>query len=296
MIPPRRGFTLVELLVVIGIIAILIGLLLPAVQKVRDAAARSRCANNLHQIGLSLHNYHDTASMLPPGVTSAQPGEAFPRMTWAARLLPWLEQEPLWRATVAAYDYLPVPYVDPPHIGFGMPVKTFACPADPRPSQPQPTHKGLRPALTSYVGVLGVAWTDTAGVLFLDSRLRLTDITDGTSNTLAVGERPPSADAWYGWWYAGYGQNGTGSADMLLGAREWNRGGPYVSDCPPGPYHFGPGRFDEQCDLFRYSSPHAGGAHFLFADGAVRFLSYGADGVLPALATRAGGESVALPD
>jgi prepilin-type N-terminal cleavage/methylation domain-containing protein/prepilin-type processing-associated H-X9-DG protein len=296
MTPPRRAFTLIELLVAIGIIGILTALLLQAVQKVRSAADRSQCENNLHQIGLALHNYHDTASTLPPGVTSAHPGEPFPRMSWQARLLPFLEQEPLWRAAVAAYDYQPVPYVDPPHIGFGMPIKLFACPTDPRTLLPQPAHDGLQPALTSYVGVLGLAWSDTAGILFLDSRVRLTDITDGTSNTLAAGERPPSADAWYGWWYAGYGQNGTGSADMLLGARETNLGGPYVSGCPAGPYHFVPGRLEDQCDLFHYWSPHTGGAQFLFADGAVHFLSYDADAVLPALATRAGGEPVTLPD
>ncbi len=293
---PHRGFTLLELLVVIAIIGILLALLLPAVQKVRSTAARIQCANNLKQLGLALHNYHDANSALPQGVTSEQPGEPYPRISWLARLLPYLEQDALWRATVGAYEYQQVPFADPPHVAFGTPVRVFSCPADSRTLDPQPTHGGRRPALTSYLGVLGTAYDQTDGVLFRDSRVRLTDITDGTSNTLMVGERPPSADLWYGWWYAGYGQAGSGSADMLLGVRERNFGGPYVAACPPGPYHFGPGRVTEQCDLFHFWSLHSGGAHFLFADGSVRFLRYEADGVLPALATRAGGEVGALPD
>src|SRR5262249_44698757 len=151
-------------------------------------------------------------------------------------LLPYLEQEPLWRVTVAAYDYQPWPYAYPTHLGFATPLPVFSCPADSRTLEPQNTHQNLRAALTSYVGVLGTAYDHMDGVLFLDSRVRLTDITDGTSNTLMAGERPPSADFWYGWWYAGYGQAGTGSADMLLGARERNFGGGYVSACPLGPY------------------------------------------------------------
>jgi prepilin-type processing-associated H-X9-DG protein len=112
-----------------------------------------------------------------------------------------------------------------------------------------------------------------------------------------AGERPPSADFWYGWWYAGFGQAGTGSGDMLLGVRERNRGGYiYTYFCAPGPYSFSPGRFDNQCDLFHFWSPHPGGAHFLFGDGSARFLGYAADPILPALATRAGGEVAALPD
>jgi prepilin-type processing-associated H-X9-DG protein len=83
---------------------------------------------------------------------------------------------------------------------------------------------------------------------------------------------------------------------MLLGVREVNLGGPYVAACPPGPYHFQPGRLTQQCDLFRFWSLHSGGAHFLFADAAVHFLSYDADSVLPALASRAGGEIVTLPN
>jgi prepilin-type N-terminal cleavage/methylation domain-containing protein/prepilin-type processing-associated H-X9-DG protein len=289
------AFTLIELLVVIAIISASMGLLLPAVQKIRAAANRIQCANNLKQLGLALHHYHDAQSTLPPGFTSDRPREPFPRITWLTRLLPYLEQEPLWRITVAAYDYRRIPYINPPHLGFGMPIKVLACPADSRALEPQNTHQGYRPALTSYVGVLGTAYDRTDGVVFRDSRIRLTDITDGTSTTLLAGERPPSADFWYGWWYAGFGQAGTGSADMLLGARERNFGGPYIATCPRGPYHFQAGRVDEQCDLFHFWSLHSGGAHFLFADGSVHFLSYQADAVLPALATRAGGEVVELP-
>jgi prepilin-type N-terminal cleavage/methylation domain-containing protein/prepilin-type processing-associated H-X9-DG protein len=291
----RTAFTLIELLLVIAIIGTLLGLLLPAVQKVRAAACRIACANNLKQIGLALHQYHDARGTLPPGVTSHRPGEPFPRMTWLARLLPHLEQDQLWHATVASYEYSPWPYDNPPHIGFGMPVKAFACPADGRTPGPQPTHRGRRPALTSYVGVLGTAYHRPDGVLFQDSAIRLTDITDGSSSTLMVGERPPSTDFWYGWWYAGYGQAGTGSADMLLGARERNSGEGHADPCPPGPYHFQEGRITEQCELFHFWSLHTGGAHFLFADGSVRFLSYSADPVLPALATRGGGEASETP-
>jgi prepilin-type N-terminal cleavage/methylation domain-containing protein len=296
MRPPRRAFSLIELLVVIALLGVLLGLLLPAVQKVRAAAARIQCTNNLKQIGLALHNYHDTNSALPPGVTSSRSGDPYRRMAWLTRLLPFLEHDPLWRATVAAYQHERRPFTDPPHVGFGTPVRLFSCPADGRTSEPQVTHRNRRPALTSYVGVLGTAYDQTDGVLFLDSGVRLTDIADGTSNTVMAGERPPSADFWYGWWYAGVGQAGTGSADMLLGARERNWRGPYVKHCPEGPYRFQEGRVTEQCDLFHFWSLHSGGGHFLFASGAVRFLAYSADPLLPALATRSGGEPVALPD
>lgn len=286
------AFTLLELLVVVAIIGVLLSLLLPAVQKVRAASARIQCADNLRQIGIALHHYHDGHLTLPSGFSADGPQELFPRMTWLTRLLPFLEQEALWRATVAAYGYRPTPYVNPPHLGFGTPIRVFACPADSRTLEPQSTYQDLWPALTSYVGVLGTAYDRTDGALFRNSHVRLTDILDGTSSTLMVGERPPSADFWYGWWYAGYGQAGTGSADMLLGVREINARGPYVAGCPQGPYHFRAGQVDAQCDLFHFWSLHSGGASFLFADGSVHFLRYEADTVLPALATRAGGEVV----
>ncbi len=129
----------------------------------------------------------------------------------------------------------------------------------------------------------------------MDSRIRLNDITDGTSSTLVAGERPPSADFWYGWWYAGVAQSGTGSPDMVLGVRELNVNAAFAWFCPPGPYHFQAGSINNQCDVFHFWSPHSGGANFLFADGHVQFLTYSADSILPALATRAGGEAADIP-
>jgi prepilin-type processing-associated H-X9-DG protein len=159
---------------------------------------------------------------------------------------------------------------------------------------PQFTHQGHYVALTSYLGCSGINYTKLDGVLFRGSRIRLTDVMDGTANTLLAGERPPSADFWYGWWYAASGFFGTATADLVLGVREISNDGDYTRGCTP-PYPFAPGRFDQQCDLFHYWSPHIGGAHFVLCDGSVRFLSYSADAILPALATRSGGEPVELP-
>lgn len=292
----RSALTLIEVLIVIAIISTLIGLLLPAVQKVREAAARSQCQNNMKQIGLALHGYQAIQRTLPAGVTLNQPSEPFPRMTWLARILPYLEQEPLWQRTLAAYrqDYNALD--NPPHIGLATPLPLYSCPSDGRASMPQNTHEGYRVALTDYVGVNGVDQTRYDGVLYPGSSVRFADITDGLSETLLVGERPPSADFWYGWWYTGFGQGGSGTPDYLLGARELNFGGVYVWYCPRGPAHFGSGQFNEQCDVSHFWSPHPGGANFLFCDGSVHFLAYTADSILPALATRAGGEVANLAD
>lgn len=295
--PHRKALTLVELLVVIGIIGMFLALLLPAVHKARGIANRIKCGNNLKQIGLSLHLHHQDYKRFPPGISSGNTVEdPYLRMTWLTRLLPYVERHDLWRTALAAYDFQPSPFVNPPHVGLSTPVRLFTCPEDPRTFTAQLTHRRRYVAVTSYVGVLGTAYDRPDGVLLLDSRTRLEDINDGTSNTLMVGERPPSTDFWYGWWYAGFGQAGTGSIDMLLGARERNLGGAFVESCPPGPYHFQPGRQDQQCDVFHFWSQHNSGAHFLFGDGSVRFLNYSADRVLPALATRHGSEVVTHPD
>jgi prepilin-type processing-associated H-X9-DG protein len=291
----RPAVTLVELLVVVAIVAVLLGLLLPAVQKVRAAAARTHCQSNLKQIGLALHAYHTRHDHFPRGFTPRAAKEPYPRMTWLTRLLPDVEQDVLWRMAVDAYEVQRIP-TRQPHVGIRQPIKTYSCPTDSRTATPQTTHRGRVVALTSYVGVSGLDYTDTFGVLSVGPPVRLTCIPDGSSPTLAVGERPPSADRWYGWWYTGYGQKGTGSADMVLGAAERSAAGPYVRGCPAGPYPFGPGSPDEQCDLFHFWSLHPGGGNVAFADGSVRFVPYAAATVLPALATRAGGKVVALPD
>jgi len=294
--PRPCAFTLLELLVVIAIIAALMGLSISAVQRVRESAARLKCQSNLRQIGLALHHFHDAHGFLPPGITSIKTGEPFPRMGWPTRRLPFLEQEALWRQTQLAYQTNLIPSENPPHMGFATPLSLFACPLDPRIGEAQPSHNGRVAALTSYVGVVGLNYLDFGGVLFRDSRIRFVDIGDGTSNTLAAGERPPSADCWYGWWYAGFGQMGSGSPDMLLGVRELNIGGEFASMCAPGPHLFGPARIDEPCSHFHFWSLHSGAANFLFADGSVRFLRYSTDAVFPALASRAGGEVASAYD
>jgi prepilin-type processing-associated H-X9-DG protein len=290
----RSAYTVIELLAVTAILAVLTGLTLAVIQRVRGAAERARCADQLRQIGLALHQLHDTNRGLPPGVTPERRGELYPRLSWHTRLLPLVEQDILWRQTREAFRLEPWPFINPPHLGLATPVLIFGCPSDDPTREPQFSH-GRRVALTSFVGVLGTDLFSPDGVLYLGSSVRLTDVTDGTAHTLLVGERPPSADMWYGWWYAGVGQDRTGSADMLLGVRERNVREGYTWMCPSGPYSFRPGRLNNQCDLLHFWSLHPGGAHFLFCDGSVRFLTYDADPLLPALATRAGGEPAALP-
>jgi len=292
----RRAFTMIDLIVVILIIAVLIALLMPAVMRARASAIRTQCANNLRQISVALHNYHALEMSFPPGIESDRPGQPYPFVSWLTLLLPHLEQDALSSQTDSAYKSDPWPFDNPPHIGMDTPIKVFACPADPRVLEAHDTHQGYRVASTSYVGVLGTAWNHPDGVLFQDSSVRVTDIIDGASNTLIVGERPPSPDYWYGWWYAGSGQSGTGSGDMLLGVTDRYLGGGYASDCPLVSYQFQEGQPGNECDVFHFWSLHPGGANFIFADGSVHFLSYRSAPLLPALATRAGGEVSLPPD
>ncbi len=272
------AFTLIEVLVVIAVLGVLIGLLLPAVQQVREAAARTRCGNNLKQIGVAMHLYHNNNQSFPSAFSTT----SFRYLSWMGRLLPCLEQESLWAQVQTAYQVNPWPWANPPHpLATVMPL--YACPSDPRASQTvlaqgivlppgTATTSGpttLQVALTSYLGVEGLNLNSRDGVIYANSCIRMQDITDGTSQTLLVGERPASADLAYGWWYAGAGQDLTGSADVVLGVSEINVIRP--GDCPSGPYSFGPGNLTQECDLFHFWSLHPGGANFLFADGRVVF-------------------------
>ncbi len=291
----RRGFTLLELLVVIAILAVLAGLLLGGVQKVRAAAARTKCANNLRQLGLALQGYHDARGALPPGNSADRPANPYPFASWAAFVLPHVEQGESWRQLQAAYSQDRY-FATPPHATYrARPLALFGCPADARTPGPSTryTKAGAPYALTAYLGVMGRTALSEDGVLYSDSKVRLTDIRDGTSSTLLAGERPPDAGEEMGWCYAGVGQLDTGSLDSVLGVRETNQW-VVAKNCFRGPYNFGPGSVDNVCDAFHFWSLHPGGANFAFCDGSVRFLTYAADAMMPALASRAGGEVAAL--
>ncbi len=284
----RRGFTLIELCVVLGIMAVLLALVASAVQRVRESASRSQCQNNLRQLGIALQGYHDAYRFLPPGTSRSK----FPYryMSWQTRILPYLEQGTLWDQAEKDFKANPQ-WARPPHIGLATVLSLHICPADGRETgtiEPE----NVTAAFTHYQGVSG---SDTVnGVLFLDSSIKLSDIKDGASQTLMVGERPPSSDNHFGWWYAGVGQQYSGCLDAYISVRQMNQSFREPT-CFDGPYHFVPGGDADSCDVFHFWSRHPGGANFLFADGSVHFLPYSADAILPALATRNGGDVVSLP-
>ena len=288
----RCAASLLELLIVIAILGVLGGLTLSAIQLSRSRMSQIACASQLRQIGLAAQNHHAIHGQFPIGLTDD--AASHPRMTWLAQLLPEMGQSAAWEQALAAHRINSEAIFDPPHRLNQTPMTPYVCPSDRRGLTRQPSH-GRWVALTSYVGVYGINVDQPTGMLVFSEAIQVADVRDGLSNTLFVGERPASADCWYGWWYTGYGQKGRGNADMMLGVQEINTGTRFARHCPRGPYGFGPGRFEQQCDLFHFWSPHTGGANFAIADGSVRFLRYSADAIMPALATRAGDETAEIP-
>lgn len=168
----------------------------------------------------------------------------------------------------------------------------FLCPVDSRRYFQEYTPEQA-PATTSYVGVAGVSYLRHDGILFLDSAVHFGDVTDGTSNTLLIGERPANVDYQFGYWYSGWGHWPTAESTLGVcetGVNDW------IPGCPGGPYAYSPGSWNAPCATFQYWSMHTTGANFVFTDGAVKFLPYSAAPLLPALATRAGGEIADSPD
>jgi prepilin-type N-terminal cleavage/methylation domain-containing protein/prepilin-type processing-associated H-X9-DG protein len=286
----RNAFTLIELLVVIAIIAILIALLVPAVQKVREAAARLQCQNNLKQIGLALHSYHDRTKRLPPGYASNVNGagqDTGPGWGWAAHILPDLEQAPLHRQITFTLDIGNAANAAPRRQVLAI----FRCPSDSGPDTFVASGTSVDIAFGNYIGMFGrpeITNNGGAGngIFYRNSPTRLTDITDGTSNTLAVGER--SSDLALSTW--------VGAA---TGAQV-----PPVKVSPLGPEgapvlvlgHTGdaaeghtPNNPTNHVDDFY--SRHVTGVNFLFADGGVRIINNTINPVVwEALGTRCGNE------
>jgi prepilin-type N-terminal cleavage/methylation domain-containing protein len=246
----KKAFTLIELIVVIGITGILIAMLLPAVQMVRESGRRTVCSNNVRQLALGLMNFESSHGQLPMGLRSFEglggggSGSAATQyygMSWITRILPFIEQNAMWENAVEDYGYNPIPFRG--HRGMQTVLSSVVCPSDPATSELQWTHEGRLVALTDYLGVHGKNFQSRDGMFTYDEPIRLAEIADGQSNTLLIGERPPSPDFWYGWWYAtGSGSQSTG--DVTLGVAELNPAhasggqgvGTYLQDCPPGPY------------------------------------------------------------
>jgi prepilin-type N-terminal cleavage/methylation domain-containing protein/prepilin-type processing-associated H-X9-DG protein len=297
----EAAFTLIELLVVIAIIGVLIALLLPAVQKVREAANRTSCTNNLKQLGLALHHYHDANNRFPPGQTDSPK-----KHIWAAYVLPYFEQGNLYRG----YDFSVHWYQGANQALVTTQLKIMQCPsAQPnRVEDPPNQRQGVTvPAACGDYGAIGnvdqalvtEGWIPGPlparpnGVLIVAIGTRLTDVTDGASQTIMVGEiagRPIH--------YVTGRIVVNDPANPVYGAgwADWDNGFQIHGSSPDGLTEPGPCGVNCNNNKGIYSF-HPGGANVLFADGSVHFLRESASiRTVAALATRNGGEVISQDD
>jgi prepilin-type N-terminal cleavage/methylation domain-containing protein/prepilin-type processing-associated H-X9-DG protein len=324
----RSAFTLIELLVVIAIIGILIALLLPAVQKIREAARRAQCQNNLKQIALASLNYHDAYGRFPPGVNlqidpyygqqyvSEFGNPPVPGMSFSLQeaLLPYIEQSDLQNGLILNQTNMYGIYSDSQYVNCTGPssyganqLKVWVCPDDQLPDPAVTTYTddsgtNYYFGMASYggnAGTISTYWTDETrdGIFWLNSRVNISMVTDGTSSTLFFGERyhlDPAFDQLTGTPIVTYGgwawANVYSMEDHMLSARV-----PINYLVPPGTmidYNY----FYQDSRLCAFGSGHDRGANFAYVDGSVHFLSDATSlVVLQGLATRAGGEVVNTP-
>jgi len=277
----RRGFTLVELLVVISIIGSLVALLLPAMQAAREAARRTSCTNNLRQMGVALATYHDSFATLPPAVLEDWGGSPYLH-TWMVFVLPYLEETSLFRQ----YDFSQGQNAEANRPVVSQPLSIYSCPSSDSAQYEGDGHF----AKGDYAASSGVEPVVNGGPMYPASRVRFKKITDGLSKTLLVGELYYHNLGWARGSAAGTtGGGGGGGAAFSRGvSRWWSCNSPCAQPGlnPPNT------NCNNHCEQrFQFSSPHSGGVYFLYCDGHVEFVSDAIElAALKAFTTIAGDE------